>query len=179
MTRYRIVADQALYFVTFSVVEWLPVFVEEQPCRIIVDSFNFCHEKKHLRTNVFVIMPTHLHAIVFDAEYDSERLRSTLADLRKFTGQQLTKYCLASAPHGFGMVLQRAAGKDRQHRFWQGGVHPEAIFTQPFWRQKLDYVHDNPRRKGLVREASDWRFSSASFWLSEGESEVVLTAVEW
>ncbi|MBK8985228.1 MAG: hypothetical protein IPM39_03965 [Chloroflexi bacterium] len=45
----------------------------------------------------------------------------------------------------------------------------------------MDYVHDNPVRKGLVWEATAWRFSSATYWLLDppGESDVILTAVTW
>ena len=178
MAHYQIVHEHALYFVTFSIVEWLPVFVAEEPCRIVTDSLNFCHQRKHLRVNAYVIMPTHLHAILFDGDFDTGRLRRTLTDLRKFTGRQLTDYCASHTP-AFIRTLQAAAGKDRQHRFWQGGIHPEAIFSEAFWRQKVDYIHDNPRRKGLVVEAHHWRFSSAAYWLEGGESDVMLTPVEW
>ena len=179
MARYRIVLEHALYFVTFSVVEWLPVFVAEAACCIVTDSFNFCHEHKHLRVNAYVIMPTHLHAILFDENFDTDRLQQTLADLRKYTGRHLTEYCASRMPACFINTLRDAAGKDRQHQFWQADIHPEAIYTQVFWRQKLDYTHDNPCRKGLVREAPHWRFSSAAYWLKGSESDVILTPVEW
>ena len=179
MTRYRIVQEHALYFVTFSAVEWLPIFVAEKPCRIITDSLNFCHKNKHLRVNAYVIMPTHLHAILFDEDCDTDRLQQTLTDMRKYTGHQLTDYCASHMPACFVRTMQEAAGKDRQHRFWQAGTHPEAIYTQAFWQQKSDYTHDNPCRKGLVREAHHWRFSSAAYWLVGGESEVILTPVVW
>lgn len=179
MTRYRIVQEHALYFVTFSVVEWLPVFVAEEPCRIVTDSLNFCHKHKHLRVNAYVIMPTHAHAVLFDEDFDADRLQQTLTDMRKYTGHQLTDYCVSQMPTCFAKTLRDAAGKDREHRFWQAGTHPEAIYTEAFWQQKLDYTHDNPCRKGLVREAHHWRFSSAAYWLVGGESEVILTPVVW
>jgi putative transposase len=179
MTGYRIVEQHVLYFVTFSVVDWLPVFVAEEPCCIVTDSFNFCHEHKHLCINAYVIMTTHLHAILFDCEFNSDRLKRTLADLRKYTGQQLTQYCRSHMPPCFGDTLQRVAGKDRKHRLWQGGIHPEAIYTQSFWRQKIDYLHNNPVRKGLVREAHHWCFSSAAYWLEGGDSDIILTPVDW
>jgi putative transposase len=179
MTRYRIVQGHAVYFVTFSIVEWLPIFVAEEPCCIVADSLNYCHEHKHLRVNAFVVMPTHLHAIVYDEDFDANRLKQTLGDMRKYTGQQLTKHCLSHMPPCFGSVLRRTAAKDRQHRLWQGGTHPEAVFSKSFWRQKIDYIHNNPIRKGLVREAHHWRFSSAAYWLEGGESDVNLTPVNW
>ena len=40
MTRYCMVQEHALYFVTFSTVEWLPVFVAKEPCRIVTYNFN-------------------------------------------------------------------------------------------------------------------------------------------
>ncbi len=78
MERYRIVEGVGLYYVTFTVVEWLPVFLEENACKIITDSLNFCIKNKCLRVNAYVIMPTHLHATVFDVEFNGERLKHTL-----------------------------------------------------------------------------------------------------
>jgi len=87
MERYRIVADVGLYYVTFTVTEWLPVFIEEIVCKIVTDSLNFCIQKKRLGVNAYVIMPTHGHAVLFDAEFNSERLKHTLDHMRKFTGR--------------------------------------------------------------------------------------------
>jgi REP element-mobilizing transposase RayT len=180
MEKYRIHSDVGVYFVTFTVVEWLPVFVDEASCKIIVDSLNFCHEKKFLRINAYVIMPTHLHAILFDAEFDSVRLKHTLDDFRKFTGRQLLDFSVRFRPASLMEVFLNHAGGDRQRRFWQPTRHPEGIRTDRFWKQKLDYIHDNPRRKGLVKSALDWRFSSASFWFDgENQNDVILSAIGW
>jgi putative transposase len=181
MERYRIRPDAAVYYVTYSVVDWLPVFIAEATFRIITESLTFCHEQKHLRINAYVVMPTHMHAIVFDADFDNERLIRSLADFRKFTGRQRSDYCGTHFPHCFAETLRGAATADRQRRLWQPSRHPEAIQTEPFWRQKLDYLHDNPRRKGLVRSPADWRWSSAAWYFSDGQAEmdVPLTAILW
>ena len=179
MEPYRIVEEYAAYFMTFSVVEWLPVFVNRETCQIVVDSLNFCHRELSLRTNAYVIMPTHLHIIAFDAELDSKRLTKAVTALRKFTGRQLSEYCTAHLPV-FDRVLHAAAGRDRERQFWQPTRHPEAIYGQQFWREKVDYLHDNPCRKGLVRRPEHWRFSSAAYWAGERvESDVILTQLEW
>jgi REP element-mobilizing transposase RayT len=181
MEVYRIHEDVALYYLTFSVIEWLPVFVSEETCLIVTESLNFCHREKGLRINAFVIMPTHMHMIVFDAEFNHQRLHQTLVDMRKFTGRRLADHCEQKMPAAFGAVLQKTRRTDRKRQFWQPSRHPEAIWSLEFWRTKVDYLHDNPRRKGLVWDATHWRFSSAGFWLLDppGESDVVLTAVEW
>src|SRR5260221_2679421 len=106
MERYRISPEAAVYFVTYSVVEWLPVFFTEATFNIVTKSLTFCHEQKHLRINAFVIMPTHLHMIVFDANFDNERLIRALTDFRKFTGRQLSDYCGCHFPWCFAEALQ-------------------------------------------------------------------------
>ena len=86
MEAYRLFEDAGLFYLTFTVIDWLPVFVNEKSCMIIAESLNFCHREKHLRINSFVIMPTHMHLIVFDAEFNTVRLQDTLVAMRKYTG---------------------------------------------------------------------------------------------
>jgi len=181
MERYRIVPDAAVHFVTYSVVDWLPVFISEATCKIVTESLSFCHRAEHLRINAFVIMPTHMHMIVLDSQMDSERLGRTLADFRKFTGRQLSDYCKGRFPRCFQVTLREQATADRERRFWQPSRHPEAIQNEAFWRQKLDYLHDNPCRKGLVRDPGHWRFSSAAWYVTEGREpcDVPITAIAW
>src|SRR5262245_2046901 len=126
-------------------------------------------------------MPTHIHAIVFDREYDAASLESALTDFRKFTGRSLSDYCANHLPVCFSETLCSAAGSDRERRFWQPSRHPVAIETEGFWQQKLDYLHDNPCRKGFVRHAQDWRYASAEFYVSDGKakSEVTITPIDW
>ncbi len=179
MERYRIVKDVGVYYVTFTVVEWLPVFINEATCKIVTDSLNSCIQNKSLRVNAYVIMPTHLHATVFDQEFDSEKLKHTLDDFRKYTGRQLLDYACQHLPKCFVEVFQKHAGPDRKRRFWQPTQHPVGIFTHGFWKQKTDYIHDNPCRKGLVVRPEDWRFSSARFWEAGISSDVELSEVGW
>jgi len=179
--RYRIVNDAHVYFVTYSIVEWLPVFVADEPCRVVTDSLTYCRQEKHLAVNSYVIMPTHMHAIVFDQEFDNDRLLATLKDFRKFTGRALTDYCSERRSPVFRETLTRAATQDRKRRFWQPSRHAEAILSANFWEQKLDYIHDNPCRKGLVFRPEHWRFSSAAFYLSDGEAtfDVGIDPLDW
>lgn len=179
--RYRIQEDRALYYLTFSVVHWLPIFINEDACTIVTDSLSFCHQEKQLRVNAFVIMPTHIHLLVFDADFDSRRLQQTVTAMRKYTGRQLADYSVRALPAVFEQLMAIGRRTDRSRQFWQPTRHPEAIWSERFWKSKIDYIHDNPCRKGLVRRSTDWRFSSAAFWLLDppGLSDVPLTDVIW
>ncbi len=111
MERYRIADDVGIDYVTMSVVDWLPVFVSEQTCRVLAESLNFCHAHKGLRINAYVIMTTHFHAIVFLERFDPEALQATLVSFRKFTGRQLSELCCSHMPACFaqGSLRRRVA----------------------------------------------------------------------
>ena len=96
-------------------------------------------------------MPTHVHAIVFDREFDAERLSRTLDGMRKFTGRRIADHCDAHMPSAFSSTLRASAGEDRERRVWQSGTHPVGILTERFWRQKFEYIHLNPVRRGSSR----------------------------
>gem|GEM_PF-616576 len=205
MERFKIhPSESAVYFCTFSVVEWLPVFISETACQVICQSLRYCHKEKFLAVDSFVIMPTHLHLIVFDREFQTERLEPTLLAFRKFTGRELVAHCKKALPACFESTLANAARgnrdtfgqtecgvgdarttrgvgdlrtteKDRDHRFWQPSRHPESLRSQKFLEQKRGYLHDNPRRKGLVRDGADWRWSSANFYITDKPCDVPIT----
>lgn len=141
------------------------MFIDEAACKIITDSLNFCIQQKCLGVNAYVIMPTHLHAIVFDVESNPERLKHTLDDtpprwfgagVCKFTGRQRPDYSAIHLPKPFAEDFKNKAGKDRERRFWQPTQHAVGIISNAFWKQKIVYVHENPCRKELVLHPEDW-----------------------
>jgi putative transposase len=179
--RYRIVEEASIYFVTYTVVEWLPVFTTEAACQIVTESMNYCHEGKGLCTNGFVIMPTHMHAIFFDELFDNERLQKSLADFRKFTGRRMCEYIDRYMSEQFSRTLRTSSTAGRERRFWQPSRHVEGIQSERFWEQKLNYIHDNPCRKGFVSKAEDWRYSSAKYYYSDAveECDVRISPLDW
>src|SRR4051794_29861811 len=112
-------------------------------------------------------MPTHLHAVLFHADFQAKALEQVVTDFRKFTGRRLSDFCAQHTPACFQDVLAERAGGDREKRLWQPTRHPVQIETEAFSQAKIDYLHLNPVRKGLVRTADQWRFSSASYWISD------------
>ena len=46
-------------------------------------------------------------------------------------------------------------------KFWQDDNYVETINSYDFYRQKLDYIHENPVRQEIVARAEDYLYSSA------------------
>ncbi|NOY99672.1 MAG: transposase [Chloroflexi bacterium] len=169
---YRIFSDENYpYFVTCTIVHWLPVFKETTCCQIVLDSLAYLREHKHTRLNAFVVMPTHIHAILWPEE--NTKLSDVLRDFKRFTSRAISRQAAKTENQtllaGFRKArLHNRASDVSQYQVWQEGSHPEAIFSLKFAQQKLDYIHENPARAGLVSDPVDWPYSSVrAYWLGE------------
>jgi len=56
-------------------------------------------------------------------------------------------------------------------------VHPELIQGEDMMRQKIEYIHHNPVKRGYVDEAELWRYSSARDYL--GEKGLLKVCRQW
>jgi len=51
--------------------------------------------------------------------------------------------------------------RDSIHQLWQEGLHPQLIQGRKMMAQKIEYIHNNPVRRGYVDLPVHWRYSSA------------------
>ena len=56
---------------------------------------------------------------------------------------------------------KKAHKNDREHQVWEEGSHPQQIISEDMMLQKIQYIHQNPVKRGYVDEAVHWRYSSA------------------
>jgi REP element-mobilizing transposase RayT len=163
-SRYRILEPHAPHFITSTVVEWLPVFTSAACCDILVRSFEHCRAHKALRIHAWVILDNHFHAIVAGPE-----LADTLRDLKRFTARVLLDQLRAERRDWLLNQLAHFRAAHRkgatEHQVWQEGVHPQAILNDAMMLQKLEYLHNNPVKRGMVASPEHWRYSSAHEWL--------------
>jgi len=169
MPRYRATEDLP-YFCTITVLDWLPVLIEARYVEPVLDSLRFCREHKGLKLFAFVVMPNHAHLIVAAGE----RLQEVMRDFKRFTSRQihdrLKEDCRETILHWLEYATQRARRARGELGLWQDGFHPAALWSAEVFRQKLEYLHANPCRKGLVERPEHWWFSSAGFYAGERAS---------
>ncbi len=158
-TRYRFLEDNHAYFLTDTVVAWLPVFAQPVMAEILLESLRFLQAKAHLRLFGYVLLENHLHWIA--AAPDLSRV---VARFKSFTARR----CIDEMEHSGRLSLlaelrrHRLPHKvDQAHQLWQEGSHPQQIQSAEMMLQKLEYMHHNPVRRGYVDEPTHWRYSSA------------------
>ena len=169
-SRYRVLERDFAHFVTGTTVGWLPVFTTAACCDILVQSFQYCRAHKALKLHAWVILDTHFHAIVAAPD-----LARVLADLKRHTARRIVEQLQAERCDWLVEQLRchRAPHKiESEHQVWQEGSHPQAIRSDAIMLQKLEYLHNNPVKRGLVASPEHWRYSSAHEWLPGANVEL-------
>lgn len=87
--RYLISDQQARYFLTMTVIQWIDVFSRREYRDILVDSLNYCIKAKGVDIYAWVIMSNHVHLVVGCRA--PHRLSDFLRDLKKFTSKRIVE----------------------------------------------------------------------------------------
>ena len=96
-----------------------------------------------------------------------------MRDHKKFTALQLLKTIKNNNQESrkdWMLWLFRAAGQanpnNEHYQFWQQDNHPIELTTPDMAMQKLNYLHQNPVKAGLVFEPQHYVYSSANDYYS-------------
>ncbi|RLD46210.1 MAG: transposase, partial [Bacteroidetes bacterium] len=85
--RYYITDQNAIYFLTFTTIDWVDIFTKKEYKLELVDSMNYCIKEKGLIVYGWVIMSNHMHAIWQARE--GYNLSSTIRDFKEFTAKRI------------------------------------------------------------------------------------------
>ena len=163
-SRYHFTDPALPHFVTLTVLHWIPVFTRPATVDIVLNSLRHL-QTETLKVYAWVILENHLHLAV-----QSENIQNDLMRFKSHTAQQLIQYLEA---HKIKTILdplqfyKKAHKSDRTYQFWQEGSHPEWIQNTEMLKQKVDYIHNNPVKRGYVDLPEHWRYSSARSYLNE------------
>jgi len=147
----------------FSVINESPHFLTCTIAKLLLDSLSFLQKQQRLKLFAYVIMENHLHLLASSAELSKE-----IGNFKSFTARQIVDY-LEEKKH-FSLLKQlnyykSEHKKNRNYQVWQEGSHPEMIVSEKMFRAKLEYIHNNPVKRGYVDQPDHWRYSSARNYL--------------
>ena len=162
-TGYKIHEKDGAHFLTFQVVGWVDLFSRRDYRDVVIDSFKYCQQNKGLNLFAFVIMSNHIHLL---AQSEVGDLSGFIRDFRRYTSKRFVEIMESgkeSRSEWMGMVFKyHAKLKDNQtHQVWTHENHAEHIYSQKFIEQKVQYIHNNPVRSGIVVNPEDYLYSSA------------------
>jgi REP element-mobilizing transposase RayT len=134
---------------------------------------NISGEFPMVQHDAYVIMPNHLHFLIFVDE-KSSNLNKSIANGKRFLAYEIIRRLNKS---GHEELLQQLAEgvshkeaiKGKLHRVFQPSFDSKPCYSEDFLQQKLDYIHRNPvsGKWNLADDFMDYPHSSALFYEKE------------
>lgn len=172
--KYKIKDLDKLYFITYSVVGWIDLFIRYEYRQILLDSWTYCRKNKGLEIYGWCIMTSHVHMIVGSGKGN---LPDIVRDMKRHTSEMLHK-AIKSNPgesrREWMLFYMEQAGirnsNNLSFQLWQQDNRPVELFNLEMAWQKLNYIHDNPVKAGIVEKAEEYLYSSAKTYYTGGSS---------
>lgn len=163
-------SDASLYYITFTCYNWLSLFQLTNVYDVVYKWFNYLQTKKNIKTTAYVIMPNHLHCILFFPTSDFS-LNKIISNAKRFMAYEIVKRLKENNQTEVLQQLQSAITdkekkKGQLHKVFEESFDAKGIDNKKFFLQKLNYIHLNPVR-GNYKLVNDWReyeHSSAGFY---------------
>ena len=164
--KYAIRDQEQFYFVTFTTVYWLDIFIRPEYRNIFIESVKYCQKEKGLLVGAWCIMTSHIHMAL--GTTGENKLEHIIRDLKSYTSRHIRKYMENNPQESrrewmLGMMKNAGEQKsnNRDFQLWQQHNHPIELSTNEITLQRIEYIHNNPVKAGFVELAADWIFSSA------------------
>ena len=127
------------YF-TATILEWQHLLKPDKYKDIIVSSLQFLVSEKRIVLYGFAIMDNHIH-LIWQVQQGYLPKEVQLSFMR-YTAQMIIKDLRNQHPAVLESFLVKAS--DRTYQVWERNPLSVALWNQSVFRQKLDYIHNNP-----------------------------------
>ncbi len=165
----RKIYDDELFahFVTFSCYKNRRFFDLDLTRRVLLGILNSQLSLQKGKCVGFVIMPDHVHVIVWFPE--PNQLSYFVKQWKQCSSIKMKKIIQEKMPNYFDKISE-------EEPVWQRKFYSFHIYSQQKLEEKLNYMHMNPVRAELVEKSIDWKWSSARYY-ELGKS--VGVPIEW
>ena len=149
---------------TFSCYRRSPHLLDDRRCKILAEALDDACLQEEMDLVAYVFMPEHVHLLVYPRREQPD-LGRFLA-LVKQPASKAIKSILESEDRALleTLTVQERPGKIC-FRFWQEGPgYDRNVYSSKIVQATIDYIHNNPVRRGLCLTPIDWKWSSIHFY---------------
>jgi putative transposase len=158
---HTISRDTPALYLTAVAKDRLPVFRTDAIKVITCAALNEARKSGGFAIYAYVIMPDHLHAITDSAIKPSQVLQFINGIISRRVIDHLKE-------HGHNASLRKlrreSGARGHMYSLWEHHNNALPIFSEGMFMEKVNYIHQNPVRAGLVERVEDYRWSSMRCW---------------
>jgi putative transposase len=159
--KFQIPRDSQALYITIVTKDRLPVFQTDRIKLISCQAIDEARTSGKFLIFAYVIMSDHMHLLTSSPKTSADVLRC----VKGITGRRVIDY-LKERKYESSLAKLRHEDWKREHKYslWQQEKNVFSIFSEGVFMQKVNYIHLNPVKAGLVKKAIDYRWSSARIW---------------
>ncbi len=166
-SRYKVYEPTAPHFITCTVLHWIPIFTRQESVDIVLKSLEHLQENDNFKLFSYVILENHLHLLC-----SSDDIAQRIKKFKSYTAKALLRLLQENRAK---TILEQLAFYKKAHKtettyqIWQEGSAFKLIQSEAMMIERINYIHNNPVKRGYVDEAVHWRYSSARNYEGNGE----------
>lgn len=141
----RFYEENAVYFLTTVTKDRIEIFKDPKNCKILLVTIEYFKLLLDYKVYGFCIMPDHLHLIIHPL------------------GKCNFSYIMKMLKGSFASKLNKMKGEEG--KLWQKSFYDECILDPSELIKKLEYIHNNPLKSGLVNSPEEYLFSSYNHYV--------------
>jgi len=158
---FQISRDNPAYYLTSVAHNRLPIFRTDAVKKVVCNAFDEARSSHGLMIFAFVIMPDHTHVITDNA-------REIKQVLRYLNGVSAKRVIDHLKENGFDSSLAKLRiqqrGNMHKHSVYEHHPHALRVTGEDSFMEKVNYIHLNPVRAGLVDHPDEYLYSSDRQW---------------
>jgi len=158
---FQISHDSQALYITVVTKNRLPIFQKDYMKAVLCRAVDEARASAGFLLFAYVIMIDHMHLLTSRPTTTS----NVLHVLKGLTARRVIDH-LKENNYLSSLSKLEHQEQDRNHRYslWQTEKNVLPIFSEGMFMEKLNYIHQNPVRAGLVDRSTDYRWSSARIW---------------
>ena len=159
--RFLISHDSPVLYITIVTKDRLPVFQTDWMREFLCPALDEARKSAKILIFAYAIMWDHMHLLTSR----SSTISNVLRVLKGITARRVIDH-LKEQGHFSSLAKLEHQERNRNHRYslWQTERNVLPVFTEGMFMEKVNYIHQNPVRAGLIERAEDYRWSSARIW---------------
>jgi putative transposase len=170
-----------LQFITASVYRRAPLFLSDRFRRNFVETLAAVRQETKFLLIGWVLMPDHFHLLLKPEPVESTPL--ILKTLKEETATHILKILREHQQYPWcrkmlaRLRLPPTVHDESHYQLWQRRSYPFNVYSEKKRLEKLDYMHNNPVKRGLVSLPGDWAWSSWRFYYLQDTSLLAMDRV--
>ncbi|MDD3888196.1 MAG: transposase [Patescibacteria group bacterium] len=132
--------EQYIYFITVVTHNRKQIFKDEKIRKLWIECLKYCYNKLDFQLYAFCLLYDHYYFLIQPAK--KRKIEDVIRHINGIFANQYNKFTNNS-----GQIVQR--------KFWDHIIRNEKDFEE-----KINYIHGNPIKHGIVDDLERWPYSS-------------------